>query len=294
MKKFNKKSNRNQRQSIAFYLLLITCSFIYHGSAYASQQEIDMDKCYPEFENKPVTNSFDMVGHVPQNAYSRQRQIELNDTLEKLAIQALVSNCNAINNNREPVSSTWISKQLDREIARLRATGKVKEFEKSQMILLIKTFSNNDENFKSTQDIKKLTRDMVENISKLGRWDLRDSQGNYRNQRNFTFNEDTRAALAIAGLGFLGYSIVNSMRSSESTGSGSSYVPCNSNDDCFNVVSRNKNNTVKIMCIKGSKKDMEQCIATRNDGKWASGCSLADAFAYHYSSMRTAGNQACQ
>lgn len=66
---------------------------------------------------------------------------------------------------------------------------------------------------------------------------------------------------------------------------------CFSSDTCFRVL-QNNGSSVQIMCTKGPYIGAEKCIATR-DGKWASGCGLADMFAYHDRNMKSAGNTAC-
>lgn len=66
---------------------------------------------------------------------------------------------------------------------------------------------------------------------------------------------------------------------------------CFSSDTCFRVLETN-GSSVQVMCTKGPNVGVQKCIATR-DGKWAAGCGLADTFAYHWSSMRSAGNTAC-
>ena len=66
---------------------------------------------------------------------------------------------------------------------------------------------------------------------------------------------------------------------------------CFSSDTCFRVLETN-GSSVQVMCTKGPDIGVQKCIATR-DGKWAAGCGAADMFAYHWSSMRSAGNTAC-
>ena len=66
---------------------------------------------------------------------------------------------------------------------------------------------------------------------------------------------------------------------------------CFSSDTCFRVL-QNTGSSVQIMCTRGPYIGAEKCIATR-DGKWPSGCGLADMFAYHDRNMKSAGNTAC-
>ena len=68
-----------------------------------------------------------------------------------------------------------------------------------------------------------------------------------------------------------------------------SFVPCNSDDSCFEVVKRN-NNFVAIRCIRGAYRGSEQCIS-EDGGRWASHCNV---IRQHLYSMQRAGNLACR
>lgn len=80
-----------------------------------------------------------------------------------------------------------------------------------------------------------------------------------------------------------------------SGGSGAAYDPtahCASSDTCFQVKETKGSNTA-IICTKGLRRGQSaEICGPDKKGRWASGCGLTQAFAYHYT-YREAGNIAC-
>lgn len=69
---------------------------------------------------------------------------------------------------------------------------------------------------------------------------------------------------------------------------------CGSNDTCFRAIGQESQDKTIIICTKGFQRGQRKEICGPNSkGKWASGCGLTHAFAYHYD-YRDAGNLACK
>ncbi len=86
------------------------------------------------------------------------------------------------------------------------------------------------------------------------------------------------------------------MRQNGSSISDNFDTQCNSGDTCFQIVRRKNDHSIIIMCTKGNSYSIgqEKCIAySRSSRKYASGCGLTHAFAYHYPTLKKAGNLAC-
>lgn len=83
-------------------------------------------------------------------------------------------------------------------------------------------------------------------------------------------------------------------RNSSSSNSSLNYTPCNIGDRCFELIKHQKSGAAAIRCTKGPSTGKEKCLGYNKDtGKYASGCSMTDAFAHHYT-LDKAGNNACE
>jgi hypothetical protein len=72
------------------------------------------------------------------------------------------------------------------------------------------------------------------------------------------------------------------------------YAPCYSSDKCFKISRKISDNRYEIECTKGSHVGQKyEICGKKNGGKWASGCGMGDAFAFHYNSIDQAGKSAC-
>jgi len=80
---------------------------------------------------------------------------------------------------------------------------------------------------------------------------------------------------------------------SSSSSSSSSYVPCYSGDTCFEVVKELSStyHEYQIRCTKGQYAGELKCIS-RKGNKWSGSCPTIRV-GYHKSSMKEAGNYAC-
>lgn len=83
-------------------------------------------------------------------------------------------------------------------------------------------------------------------------------------------------------------------RAASSAGGGyasSAYAQCSSSDTCFQFI-RHERTSAIVRCTRGPSTGKEKCLSF-NTKKYASGCSLTDTFAHHYT-LAEAANLACQ
>lgn len=64
---------------------------------------------------------------------------------------------------------------------------------------------------------------------------------------------------------------------------------CGANDTCHTFVKFEKDGSAIIRCTKGIYKGQEKCLSFNSDtNKYASGCSITNIFAHHYTFERAA------
>jgi len=73
------------------------------------------------------------------------------------------------------------------------------------------------------------------------------------------------------------------------------YTSCNwqTGKSCHKIIKKLSSTTYKIECTRGFKIGQTNKVCVNSKGKWASGCGLSDAFAYHNDSLSIAANKWC-
>ncbi len=122
---------------------------------------------------------------------------------------------------------------------------------------------------------------------------------NFDDLDKMTGNSKSSASVRVPDSYKLGYAKFEALIAKDKQSQGyakewtKSHPYCGHSDTCFQVVSNDGSRT-KIKCTKGSYTGNQREVCMNQKGDWASGCGLTDAFAFHYSSLKEAGNKACE
>jgi len=95
--------------------------------------------------------------------------------------------------------------------------------------------------------------------------------------------------------GMLLTGIVKATKGISKTSTSSKHTPCNwrTGKSCYKILKKTSSTTYKIECTRGFKIGQINKVCVNSKAKWASGCGLSDAFAYHNNSMGLAANKWC-